>query len=115
MAERGENMSKGRGRNNYPSFYGKNAARNAERRYLLTRKTKAAVLTEKRQRVTETLSKYIQLSLVKYFKAKQDDIDRIGSEVDTISRWYQGILDIQGEKRAHELQFNAPPLKTETC
>lgn len=93
-------MGKGKGRNSYPSWYGRNAARNAERRYLLTQTTKAQILTEKRQKVAGILSKYIQLSLVKHYKVSQEQIDKIGAEMDACAAWYNGIADIQGEKRA---------------
>lgn len=96
-------MSKGKKRGVYPSYYRQNVIRNAERRYLREKKTKAAVLTEKRQRVVDMLSKYIQLSLVQQFKATQEQINRTGAEVDALSRWYQGILDMQGKERAKEL------------
>ena len=96
-------MSKGKNRGGYPYYYRKNVIRNAERRYRKEKKTKAAVLSEKRQRVVDTLSKYIQLSLTNYFKATQEQIDRAGAEVDTLSRWYKGIVDTQGEDRAKKL------------
>lgn len=95
-------MSKGRRGNNYPSWYGRNAARNAERRYLRTQRTKAEILTEKRQKIGDILSKYIQLSLVKYFKATQDEINKTGAEMDTLTRWYKSMADVNGEKYAAE-------------
>lgn len=96
-----------KGRVTYPSYYRTNVARNIERRYLKERKTKDAMLNEKRVLASSEVSRYIQLALASYLtednEAKLDKIAAVNTMVDTLSKWYVGITNTQGIERAKKL------------
>ena len=97
-----------KGRVVYPNYYRKNVVKNTERRYLKERKTKEAILNEKRVQASSEISKYIQLALVCYLteddeEAKRDKIAAVNTMVDTLSKWYVGITNTQGIERAKKL------------
>lgn len=53
--------------------------------------------------MSEILSKYIQLSLVKYEKVSQEQIDSIGAEMDAKAAWYNDYKKINGEEMAAQV------------
>ncbi len=84
----------------YPSFYGRNAARNAERRYMKEKITRSEKMDQKRMETVEIISKHIQLALLENFGVPEEKIRECAEEVNITAQWYMGIKEIQGEGRA---------------
>lgn len=89
--------------NGYPPYYRRNAARQAERRYLSDGMTQAKRNEKRREEAEEELLRCFRAALQKQPDVWSEDINQISRCAEQVSRWYEGMKEVLGAERAKAL------------
>lgn len=87
-------------RNTYPSYYGRNVARNAQRKYLKEQKTKQERLNDLRVAVASICGHYFMQAIRQQFGASEEQARKVAATVDTVSLWFKEMTEINGKDLA---------------
>lgn len=87
-------------RNAYPSYYGRNVARNAQRKYLKEQKTKQERLNDLRVSVAQICGDCFLKAIRQQFGASEEQVRNVAAAVDTISKWFKEMTEINGKDLA---------------
>lgn len=93
-------MSRRSGKVIYPSFYGRNVAKHAEKRYLRDQKTKEERLNDLRVSVASIMGHYTLSALRQQFGATEEQAQEVYRIEETTALWFKEMQQINGREMA---------------